>query len=371
MEFAPKELQALSLRAGDLVVVEGGAGFGRSTLLREALSGWGFQNHIIRLRAISDAEPRFLDYCIKASLAGGHITTLSNHATIPSLSSEKLARMLVPLPAPEEQQTIADFLDRETAKIDELLGKQDALIELLGERRKAVVSRAVTTGLDATVPMKTSGASWLGKIPAHWSAMALKRLLQIPITDGPHETPEFLDSGVPFVSAEAISSGEIDFAKIRGFISYGDHLRYQSKYSPRLNDIFMIKSGATTGVVAMVKDNRVFDIWSPLAAIRCKAEIEPRYIVHFLRSTEFQRGVSLFWTYGTQQNIGMKTLENLQVAVPPAGEQIALANYLDEACAEIDEVTERATRCISLLQERRSALITAAVTGKIDVRGEV
>ena len=114
-----------------------------------------------------------------------------------------------------------------------------------------------------------SGVDWLGELPEHWQVKLLKHIVATPITDGPHETPEILDEGIPFASAESVSSGQLDFTKIRGHISREVHDRYSKKYKPRRDDIFMVKSGATTGVTAIVDTDVEFNIWSPLAAIRC------------------------------------------------------------------------------------------------------
>ena len=118
---------------------------------------------------------------------------------------------------------------------------------MLQEKRTALISRAVTKGLDPNVPMKDSGVEWLGAIPAHWTGLPLKRWVAAKITDGPHETPELLPNGVDFISAEAVSEGKIDFEKRRGFISPELHTQYSRKCKPVRDDILICKSGATTG----------------------------------------------------------------------------------------------------------------------------
>ncbi|EMO4459451.1 TPA: restriction endonuclease subunit S [Pseudomonas aeruginosa] len=209
---------------------------------------------------------------------------------------------------------------------------------------------------------KDSGVEWLGKVPEHWQVMAIKHIVSTPITDGPHETPEFLDDGVPFVSAEAVSAGKVDFEKIRGFISREDHERYSQKYCPQRGDIFMIKSGATTGVTAIVDTDEEFNIWSPLAVIRCGGRSAPYFVLNFMRSRSFQEAVTLSWSYGTQQNIGMGVIGNLAVTVPPQEEQQVIAAHLDRETTRIDALIEKKTRFIELLREKRQALITHAVT---------
>jgi len=208
----------------------------------------------------------------------------------------------------------------------------------------------------------------LGWIPEGWLVTKIKNMLATPITDGPHETPEFLDEGVPFVSAEAISKGYINFNKIRGHITKEANKKYSQKYSPMLHDVYMIKSGATTGVTAMVEDRVDFNIWSPLAVFRTNVRLNPYYLLNYLRSSNFQKAVELYWTYGTQQNIGMNVLENLHITVPPIQEQNSIASHLIDKTSKIDNLITKATKAIDLLKEKRTALISSVVTGKIDVR---
>lgn len=216
--------------------------------------------------------------------------------------------------------------------------------------------------------MRASGIDWLGAIPSHWSIRQLKHVVSTPITDGPHETPEFLTEGIPFVSAEAISSGSIDFAKVRGFISLDDHARYSAKYSPKRGDIYMVKSGATTGITAIVDTDQLFDIWSPLAAIRPGPLLIPQFLLFFMRSRNFQEAVALNWSFGTQQNIGMNVIESLHVPIPPLEEQVAIVRRLERDVGRFAPLSKECLRAVDLLNERRNALASAAITGQIDVR---
>lgn len=195
---------------------------------------------------------------------------------------------------------------------------------------------------------KNSGVEWLGEVPGHWQVFPLKRIVAVPITDGPHETPQFFDEGVPFVSAEAVASGSIDFTRVRGCISRDDNSRYSMKYTPKLNDIYLVKSGATTGVTAIVEDRTDFNIWSPLAAIRCGRHAVPRYVLNFMRSRSFLDAITLNWSYGTQQNIGMGVIENLACTVPPRDEQILIAAFLDRETAKIDALVAEQQRLIEI-----------------------
>jgi type I restriction enzyme S subunit len=366
--FSPNELSALSLRKNDLLVAEGGS-IGRCTILSDDLPEWGFQKSLNRVRVRNNADIRFHSYLIQSATECGYVAVLCGRSTIQHFTADKLANLDWPHPSSLEQKAIADFLDRETAKVDGLIDKQEQLIATVREDRAAAITHAVTKRLDPNVEMNESVVEWLGPVPSHWKVMAMKHALSEPITDGPHETPEFLDDGVEFISAEAVSSGEIDFERRRGFISRADHARYSRKYSPRLHDIYVVKSGATTGVSAMVSVNREFNIWSPLAALRCGNDIDPYFLLSFIRSRNFQDAIARSWSYGTQQNIGMGVLGDLRAALPPIAEQRQIVEHINRLDAPIAELIGKASSAIDILREYRSALITDAVTGKIDVRG--
>lgn len=209
---------------------------------------------------------------------------------------------------------------------------------------------------------KESGSKWLDEVPSGWKVTALKHVLDTPITDGPHSTPTFFDEGIPFVSAEAVSGGYINFNKIRGHISEEDDVFFSQKYRPKKHDVYMVKSGATTGITAIVETDKRFNIWSPLAVMRCKNTYNPYFLLNYLRSETFQKSVQLSWTFGTQQNIGMNILENLTVCYPPFEEQQKIANFLDHETAKIDTLIAKQEKLIELLKEKRQAVISHAVT---------
>tara|TARA_R110002020_G_C16321351_1_gene774824 strand:- start:22307 stop:23701 length:1395 start_codon:yes stop_codon:yes gene_type:complete len=310
----------------------------------------------------------YLWHILNSTYYKEHIALEASGGAQPNISDTQLLSFKFGLsPSITEQTQIARFLDHETAKIDALIAEQKRLIKLLQEKRQAVISHAVTKGLDPNVPMKDSGVEWLGEVPAHWVVTPIKYLVSTPVTDGPHETPQFLEAGVTFISAEAVSKGKIEFSKAK-YISEEDHLRYSRKYKPRKFDIFMVKSGATTGVVAINESDDDFNIWSPLAVIRCNESANPYFVMHAMRSRSFQESVVLNWNFGTQQNIGMRVIENLVVALPPVGEQSDIALKLNQRIESFDVLEQDAVNMVGLLTERRSALISAAVTGKIDVR---
>src|SRR5690625_433763 len=209
--------------------------------------------------------------------------------------------------------------------------------------------------------------SSLGKIPEKWMVVSIKRVLATKITDGPHETPSLREEGIPFISAEAIKNGKIDFDLMRGYISREIHNIYKKKCLPQKHDIFIVKSGATTGNVAMVEMEKEFNIWSPLALVRANSQkVLPKYLYFQISSLVFREQVETRWNYGTQQNIGMNILENLLITLPDLKEQKKISEYLNENTYRIDSLITDKERLIKLLEEKRQAVITEIVTKGID-----
>ena len=204
---------------------------------------------------------------------------------------------------------------------------------------------------------------WIRKIPTEWRLTAIKRLVSTKITDGPHETPELADDGVQFISAEAIKNSRIDFNQRRGFITRELHEQYSRKCKPQRGDIFVIKSGATTGNVAYVDVDFEFSIWSPLALIRCDERTTfYKFIYYVLLSDVFKKQIELSWSFGTQQNIGMGVIERLKVPLPSIDEQQRVATYLDASCMAIDAAVAAKRRQLETLGALRKSIIQRAVT---------
>jgi len=286
-----------------------------------------------------------------------------------NLDFNDIKRMPVLVPPRDEQAAIVRFLDHADRRIRRYIGAKQKLIKLLQEQKQAIIHRAVTRGLDPNVRLKPSGVEWLGDVPEHWEVLPLKRWVSTKITDGPHETPAWLDDGVPFLSAEAMVDGQFNFGRRRGFISRELHDVYCRKCRPQREDLFMCKSGATTGKVAIVETDDEFSVWSPLALIRVKpSRVLPRMLLAVLQSRYVQRQVQDTWSYGTQPNLSMGAMERLLVALPPRAEQADLLAHIDGQTSLPVAAIDRARREIELLREFRTRLIADVVTGKLDVR---
>ena len=279
-----------------------------------------------------------------------------------------MKHIYIPIPSLEEQYWIAEYLDEKYAKIDIIIEKHQKIIERLKAYKLSLITETVTKGLNPYVEMKESEIEWIDKIPKHWENRKILSILSMRVVDGPHESPELFDDGIPYISANAIANGQIDFTKMRGYISEEYCDVCDQRYIPHRNDILMIKLGATTGQVAMVETDKRFNIWVPLAAIRCNDETNARFIYYALQSDYFIRQMELSWTYGTQQTLGVKTIERLRIILPCQNEQQQIAAFLDKKCAGINDVIEAKKKIIDKLIKYKKSFIYEVVTGKREVK---
>lgn len=323
--------------------------------------------HTIICRPKSAKSSKYIAYLFQTDAWRSQLRKNISGIKVFSITQKILKETLIMLPPLAEQQRIADYLDAKCAHIDQCLELTRQSMEKLRAYKLSCITEAVTKGLDPDVPLKDSGVPWIGNIPKRWTLTKILRALDMPITDGPHETPEFFESGIPFISAESIKNEKIDFSLKRGFISEDFYNYCCNKYKPKLNDIYMIKSGATTGKIAIVSTTEKFQIWSPLAVFRVNSKNNYRFIFYSLQSTSFQRQIENNWSYGTQQNIGMRTLEKIPLPLPPLPEQERIAAYLDKKCARIDALLEEKQALLDKLAEYKKSLIFECVTGKREV----
>lgn len=281
------------------------------------------------------------------------------------LYSDKFFSIFAVVPPKEEQDKIVQYIKAQEEKINLFIQKKIQFINLLKEQRQSIITKAVTKGINVNAKFKDSGIGWLGEIPIDWERVALKRLVEIKITDGPHESPIFADEGIPFVSAEASFEGKINLSKKRCDISMELHLEYCKKAKPLRGDILMVKSGSTTGKVAIVDFDDEFSIWSPLALIRTNELINNDYLFFSMCSEYFQKQVQLNWSFGTQPNIGMGKIEQLIVLFPKSiDEQKNILEYIKGETSIIETAIAKTELEIELIKEYKEALISEAVMGK-------
>lgn len=219
--------------------------------------------------------------------------------------------------------------------------------------------------------LKDSGITWIGDIPKEWENCKLIKRLCMRVIDGPHESPQLYSEGVPYISATAIVNGKIDFSLMRGYISEEYCDICDRRYKPQRDDILVIKLGASTGQVAIVETDIKFNIWVPLAAVRCGENTVPKYVYYSFQADYFIRQMQLSWTFGTQQTLGVKTIEQLRIVIPSYEEQQEIAQYLDKKCTEIDNIIAQKEQFLSELESYKRSMIYEYVTGKKEVTEKI
>lgn len=207
---------------------------------------------------------------------------------------------------------------------------------------------------------KESGAAWVEKVPSHWSVQPLKFMTSSRVTDGPHETPRFVDVGIPFLSVDGIQNSKLVFEGCR-FISLEDHERFSIKCLPKKGDVLLGKA-ASVGKVAYVDSDIEFNVWSPLAVIAPRTPQLGKYIFYSIQSSMLQAQCDIYSNSNTQKNLGMMVIDNLVFAVAPDDEALRIANFLDHETAKIDTLIAKQQELIKLLKEKRQAVISHAVT---------
>ena len=273
----------------------------------------------------------------------------------------------VAFPDVAEQAAIATFLDHETAKIDALVAEQKKLIALLKEKRQAVISHAVTKGLNPDVPMKDTGIEWLGEVPAHWETVRIKWVARMESGHTPDKKVEayWTNCDIPWVSLN-----DTGYLKTNDYISetaFSINELGIANSSARLlpANVVVFSRDATIGRCAIT--TRPMAVSQHFIAWICSDRLQPEFLLRIFRSmTEELKRL----TFGaTVKTIGMPDVKTLTTTIPPLEEQEQIVQHINGRCSELDSLILDAESMVSLLKERRSALISAAVTGKIDVRG--
>lgn len=371
--FLPKELAAdFLLETGDLLLSRSGT-IGRALLFdRERHGECAYAGYLVRFRPRNDVQPRFLFYFTKTTIFDDQIAAAAVQSTIMNFNGQKFASMLIPLPEPNLQSAIASFLDRKTAAIDAVIEKKERLIELLQEKRQALITQAVTKGLDPNVPMKDSGIEWVGHIPANWDVAPLYSRFTVQLGKMLDSSREDGSRGYPYLRNANVHWGRLDLADVKTMVlSSADRARYRLSHG----DLLVCEGGANINVVgkSAIWRGELSECYYQKALHRvrpCRARESSEFLMYALWSA-FAHGV--FIAGANASTVFHLTAEKLRAhrfAFPPAPEQLRIAEYLERHTSSLDRLADRTRQSVEQLFEYRQALITAAVTGKLDLSSE-
>lgn len=287
-------------------------------------------------------------------------------ATVESIEHAYLAETVLPMPPPEERTRICEVLDRETAKIDALVAEQEMLITLLKEKRQAVISHAVTKGLDPTVPMKDSGVEWLGEVPAHWETMRVKDC-GCEVVDCKNRTPEPHADGDYFVvRTSCVKDGQ--FSPDPGYwTDEANFIEWTAKGRPLAGDVLFTRE-APTGEACLAPEGLDFCLGQRMMYIRPPEGILlSEFLLYSIYGGLARERISEKSKGSTVGHLRVGEVGELPLLLPPLDEQHDIIGCLNEELSKLQKLAAESERAISLMSERRSALISAAVTGQIDV----
>jgi type I restriction enzyme, S subunit len=334
--------------------------------------GFG-SSEIYTIRAGKKVNNRFLFYRLQEDgfmdLAIGAMTGAGGLKRVPS---DIVSNYTYATPESKEADKIANFLDHETAKIDTLIEKQQQLIALLKEKRQAVISHAVTKGLNANAPMRDSGVEWLGDVPEHWDVAKVKYFATI---QGGYafSSGSFQESGVQLLRIGNVYLNRLALERQPTFVDKA-FVKSHKSFSVVRGDILMSLTGTLGktdyGFAVHVDEDGPFMLNQRVAKITpINSKIAPEYLIYAIRSESYLKQLYSLPSGTKQANLSNDDVTNIPIVVPPTlKEQQLVAQYISDNLEKYNKVIEKSEAAIKLIQERRTALISAAVTGKIDVR---
>ena len=359
---------------GDVVIAKITPCFenGKGALVRGTLTGIGFgTTELYVLTPGPELDGRFLYYLTVSEhfrkLGEAAMTGAAGQKRVPEDYVRDFRAPVLPI---ELQRTIANYLDRETERLDALVAAKERLLGLLAEKRRALITRVVTKGLNPKAPLRDSGVPWLGEIPAHWELIALRFLVDISSGATPDTTkPEYWDGDIPWVSPKDMKRDEISDAE--------DHITPLAMAESTLK---LIPPGAVLIVVRGMILAHSFPtavttqpatINQDMKALRCRHQVYPAFLCNYFRGKEVQLvALADASAHGTRK-LETEVIGRFEVCVPPLAEQQAIVAHVAAETAKLDALRAATERTIALLKERRAALIAAAVTGRMQIGAPV
>ena len=315
----------------------------------------------------NEISPRFLFWWLSSNYQ--NIRNLSGGDLRDGLNLDLIGDIQCPLPEIQEQRFIANFLDQETSRIDTLISEKERLISLLQEYRQALISHAVTKGLDPKVKMKDSGVEWLGEVPEHWE---MKRLRFVAKFNPSKTEATLLDRSteVSFLPMEAIGNdGSLDLERTRPIGELDTKYTYFREGDVTIAKITPCFENGKGAIMRGLFNGIGFGTTELIVARPKSEKTTSQYLYQIFISSPFRKfGEAAMYGAGGQKRVSDDFIQDFSTAFPPLSEQLSISSFLDRETSRIDTLISEAKKFIDLLKEYRSSLITAAVTGKIDVR---
>jgi type I restriction enzyme S subunit len=320
------------------------------------------------IRPNADVNSAFLAYALRAPYFIERVVANSKGVSFPAISENEFATFEIALPSMSEQSAIARFLDQVISKVDALVMKNERLIELLQEKRKSIITGTITDGLSRAVHHHPTSTERYYAIPENWVLRPLTKYLS-DISDYRGSTPEKVPSGIRLITAKNVRMGFIDYSCSEEYVLESEYTRIMRRGLPRIGDI-LFTTEAPLGNVALVDQEKIALAQRIIRFRMNRRWFDSKFTLWAMISDPFQAQINCLSTGSTAEGLKASKLNLLYLPTPPLEEQIKIAAFLETSCGKIDALITKVREAIDRLKEYRSTLISAAVTGKIDVRGE-
>ncbi|MBN8551648.1 MAG: restriction endonuclease subunit S [Caulobacterales bacterium] len=367
-----EQIEKFSLRAGDVIITkdsETADDIAVSAYVPDDLPGVVCGYHLSMIRPKAGTSGAFLKRYFDSHYAKASVAVRANGLTRVGLGQYAVDNLLLPVPPLEEQTAIAALLDRETGKIDALVEAQRRLIDLLKEKRQALVSHAVTKGLDLAATMTDSGVEWLGNVPAHWQ---VAKLSGICAKIGSGKTPSgggenYVDAGIAFLRSQNVYDEGLWLDELVYIPEAVDEEMSNTRVQP--GDILLNITGASLGRTCIVPTPfQQANVNQHVCIIRLRDAARRDFVSLAMKSISTKGQIDAMQNGAAREGLNFQQIASLRIALPPVEEAIEIVKAIGSQIDGLDRLTEEAEAGIALLQERRAALISAAIAGKIDVR---
>lgn len=356
------------LNDGAILLARSGATTGKSFLYNKS---WGvacFAGYLIKASPNQKLVlSKFISYFTKSNNYWLWLSSSQIQATIENVSAEKYGNLRIPVPPLLEQTAIANFLDKETRRIDALAEDKNRFIALLKEKCQALISHAVTKGLDSTVKMKDSGVEWLGDVPEHWEKSYLKFTTH-KIIDTEHKTAPFYEDGeYHVVRTSDVKNTQLVKTSAK-YTNEDVYRKWTLRGKPEAGDILFTRE-APAGEACIVPKNSKLCLGQRMVLFKVNhKKLLPEFLLYSIYGGLASDFIQQLSQGSTVIHFNMADIKNIPLFEVPINEQKKIANYLDRETKKIDQLIQATESSIELLKEHRTALISAAVTGKIDLR---
>lgn len=325
----------------------------------------GYHSIILKNKVHNYILGKYLSYLFQTDLWRIQVRANVNGIKVYSISQKILKNITVLVPPENEQQQIADYLDKKCGEIDEIVDKQKAVIEKLKEYKQSVITETVTKGLDKSVPLKDSGIEWIGKIPQHWDSIKLKFCSYIRARLGWKglKAEEYVEEGFPLLSAFNIVNNKLIFENL----NYINQYRYDEspEIQLQINDILLVKDGAGIGKCAIIEDMPIQSTANgSLAVISTNYRLVAKFLYYYFLSKIFQEYIDRLKDGMGVPHLFQADLKEIEIVIPNELEQKEIVGLLDHKCSEIDKTIEDKEKLIEKLTEYKKSLIYECVTGK-------